>query len=361
MTRTTHSPAAADRRRWFLRRRVPALLLVNVAALALVSMMLEAAYRGQWVDFHRADLAASNPSHTLADRSRPTILALGDSFTAGLDNWPARLQRRLGPGERVVNSAVGGTTIRQMRIIADGRIHRFRPRLVICQVYTGNDLADLRHPAATGRTGLLRGLYWSATDRGWLIPWYLNTRLRQTFDRWSRERQTDPAEMERLIAEMEARPFAVDDYSPRSAMLLAASPTLIADQIAVTGETARAWPVYEAELDRLVSLCRDHQTQLLLVVVPHCVQVHPRYADRFRALGATFPDPVALTTAEAPFVARLRAAAASHPGAEVLDALPSLRLAETTGEAVYFANDPHLNRRGRDVLSSVIADAVRTR
>ena len=46
----------------------------------------------------------------------------------------------------------------------------------------------------------------------------------------------DPAEMERLVAEMEARPFAVEDYSPRSAMLLAASPTVIADQIAVLNE-----------------------------------------------------------------------------------------------------------------------------
>ena len=361
MTRSTQSRAAADRRRWYLRHRVPALLLVNLAALAFVSLLLEAAYRGQWIDFHRADLAGSNRPETLAASSRPTILALGDSFTAGLDNWPARLQKRLGPGTRVVNSGVGGTTIRQMRIIAEGRLRRFDPRLVICQVYTGNDLVDLRHPTAAGQIGRLRRFYWSVTDRGWLVPWYLNTRLRQTLDRWSRDRRLDPAELERRIAEMEARPFAVEDYSPRSAELLAASPTLIADQIAVTGEMAEAWSVYEAELERLVSLCGAREAPLLLVVVPHCVQVHPGYADRFRALGATFPDPVVLTTAEAPFVARLRAAVAHHPGVEVLDVLPLMRLAETTGDDLYFANDPHLNRNGREVLSGVIADAVQTR
>ena len=361
MTRNTHPRAAIETRRWFLRHRIPTLVLVNVAALAFVSLLLEAAYRGQWIDFHRADLAASNRADTLADGSRPTILVFGDSFTAGRDNWPARLQQRLGPGTRVVNSGVGGTTIRQMRIIAEGRIRRFDPGLVICQVYTGNDLVDLRHPTADGRIGRLRRLYWSATDRGWLFPWYLNTRLRQTLDRWSRDRRSDPAAMERLIAEMEARPFAVEDYSPRSATLLAASPTVIADQIAVTGEMAGAWSVYQTELDRFVSLCSAHGTPLLLVVVPHCAQVHPGYADRFRALGATFPDPLVLTTAEAPFVTRLRAAVAHHPGVEVLDVLPQLRPAETTGDDLYFANDPHLNRNGRDVLSGVIADAVRTR
>lgn len=361
MTRNTQPRAATETRRWFLRHRIPALLLVNIAALAFVSLLLEAAYRGQWIDFHRADLVASNRSDTLADDSRPTILAFGDSFTAGRDNWPAGLQRRLGPGTRVVNSGVGGTTIRQMRIIAEGRIRRFDPGLVICQVYTGNDLVDLRHPAADGRIGRLRRLYWSVTDRGWLMPWYLNTRLRQTLDRWSRDRRSDPAATKRLSAAMEARPFAVEDYSPRSAMLLAASPTLIADQIAVTGEMTEAWAVYETELDRFIALCGAHETALLLVIVPHCVQVHPRYADRFRALGAIFPDPVVLTTAEAPFVTRLRAAVAHHPGVEVLDALPLLRPAETTGDDLYFANDPHLNRHGRDVLSGVIADAVGTR
>lgn len=361
MTRNTQHRAARDTRRWFHRRRVSTLLLVNVAALAVVSLLLEAAYRGQWIDFHRADLAAANPSDTLADSSRPTILALGDSFTAGADNWPAGLQRRLGPGTRVVNSGVGGTTIRQMRIIAEGRIRRFHPSWVICQVYTGNDLVDLRHPTADGRIGRLRGLYWSVTDRGWLMPWYLNTRLRQTVDRRSRDRHSDPAAKERLSAEMEARPFAVEDFSPRSAMLLAASPTLIADQIAVTGEMTAAWSVYEAELDRLVSLCGAHGTPLLLVVVPHCVQVHPKYADRFRALGAAFPDPAVLTAAEAPFVTRLRAVVAHNPGVEVLDVLPPMRQAETAGDELYFANDPHLNQHGRDVLSGMIADAVRTR
>jgi len=337
------------------------LLVANVAFLTSIFVVLEAAYWGQWIDFHRADLAASNPPGILVPDSRPTILVLGDSFSVGRDNWPTHLQELLGPDTHVVNSGVGGTTIRQMRIIADGRIQRFNPSLVICQIYTGNDLVDLRHPVASGQIGRFRKLYWSVTDHGWLLPWYLNTRLRQTIDRWSRNRMSDPTEMERIIAEMEAGPFSPADYSPRSAALLAASPTLIADQIAVADEMAGAWSIYEGELDRLAALCNAHGVPLLLVVVPHCAQVHPRYADRFRALGAMFPDPAALTMDESIFVTRLKAVAARSPGVEVFDALPSLRKQEGEGVELYFANDPHLNQTGRRVLADAIATTLESR
>ena len=361
MTGTTSPRSKAGRRPWFRRHRVLTLLAVNLATLALISGLGEAAYRGQWIDFHRADLGASNPRGILVPDSRPTLLALGDSFTAGLDNWPTDLQDLLGPGIRVINSGVGGTTIRQMRIIADGRIRRFDPRLVICQIYAGNDLVDLRHPAASGQIGRFRKLYWSVIDHGWLLPWYLNTRLRQTIDRRSRNHLMDPTEMKLISAEMEARPFAVDTYSPRSAILLDASPTLVADQISVAGEMEQAWSIYKSELDRLAALCRAHDIPLLLVVVPHCAQVHPRYADRFRALGATFPDPAVLTMDESIFMTRLKAVAARSPGVEVFDPLPALRKQEAEGIELYFANDPHLNREGRRILANAIAAAVESR
>lgn len=361
MTTTTRPRSAVVRDSWFHRHRVLTLLVANFAFLTSIFVVLEAAYRGQWIDFHRADLAASNQPETLEPGARTTILALGDSFTAGLDNWPTDLQDLLGPDTRVINSGVGGTTIRQMRIIAEERIRRFSPRLVICQIYTGNDLVDLRHPASGGRTGWFRTLYWRMTDRGWLVPWYLNTRLRQTLDRRLRNRMSDPIEMERIIAEMEVRPFSPEDYSPRSAVLLAASPTLIADQIAVTGEMEKAWSIYADELDGLAERCRSQEIPLLLVVVPHCTQVHPRYADQFRTLGATFPDPAVLTMNESIFVTRLKAVAARSPGVEVFDTLPSLRKQEGEGVELYFANDPHLNKTGRRVLADSIATALESR
>lgn len=361
MTITTKLPISFRSRSWFEHHRTMTLVLVNLVVFAVAAVLFEAAYRGQWIDFHHADLAASNPPETLAPSSRPTVLALGDSFTVGRDNWPGHLQGLLGPGVRVVNSGVGGSSIRQMRAMAEGRIRRFQPRLVILQIYTGNDLADLRHPKQTGAVNPLRRLYWAAGDRGAMSPWFLNTRLRLAADRFTLFHRLPAAERERIIREMEARPFSVDDYSPRSRTLLAADPALISDQIAVTGEMAAAWSDYRDNLARIIRSCAAHGAGLMLVVIPHCAQVSPVYAERFKMLGARFPDPTLLNTEEYPFVVRLRQIAAGHPGVEVLNVLPRLRKVEAAGEDVYFPNDPHLNPAGRQLLARIVMNDLESR
>lgn len=350
------SPRRFDRhRRWLLP------LIALVAAAAAVGV-LELAYRGQWLDFHRAELIAANPAEALdPDDSRPTVLVLGDSFTAGLDNWPTPLRLHLGPGVRVVNSALGGSTIRQANAILDGRLRRFRPRRLVYQIYAGNDLLDLRHPIRGPGVGPARRCYWRLVDRGWLVPWFVNTRLRIVLDRLRRSDRPGSPDSLRLIEEMEARPFAVADYSPRSRMLLAASPTVVTDQLALSGDMRAAWTIYAAELDRFAERCRGAGAGLTLVVVPHCVQVHPDYARRFAALGARFPDPALLGADPTPFVAELRRAAARSPGVEVVDPLARFRAIEAAGRRLYFNNDPHLDPRGRLELARIVAGALEPR
>ena len=348
-------------RPWFRRHRIATLILVNLVVLTGGLVLVEVAYRGQWIDFHRSDLAAFNRPEELAPSTRPTILALGDSFTAGRDNWPGHLQDLLAPNIRVVNSGVGGSTIRQMRIIIDGRLERFSPRRVICQIYTGNDLLDLRHPARSGTIGPFRRLYWRTTDGGLMSPWYFNTKLRLATDRLSPVNRLEPAETERIIRKMEARPFAADRYSPRSRMLREAYPSLLTDQIAVSGEMAAAWPVYRNELERLMESCRAHGARLTLMVVPHCAQVSREYAERFMVLGADISDPGILAIDEYPFVVKLRTTAAAYPGVEVLNLLQTLRSTEATGRKVYFPNDPHLNRAGRLEVAGIAANELESR
>lgn len=361
MILTTKQPISFRSRLWFHRHRVMALVLVNLVILTGAMVLIETAYQGQWIDFHHADLAASNPPGTLDVSSRPTILALGDSFTAGRNNWPGDLQTLLGPETRVVNSGVGGSTIRQMRAMADGRIRRFQPELVICQIYTGNDLLDLRHPVSTSEIGVLRRLYWLANDRGAMSPWFFNTRLRLAADRLSPVYRLPPVERERLIREMEARPFSVDDYSPRSRLLLAADPTLISDQIAVAGEMTTAWSDYRENLEGLIRSCASSGAGLMLMVVPHCSQVSRVYAQRFKMLGARYPDPTLLQTDEYPFVKRLRETAAGNAGVRVLNVLPTLRSTESAGERLFFPNDPHLNPAGRRVVAEIIMNELDSR
>jgi hypothetical protein len=361
MTATARPPSPSRARPWFSRHPIATLIAVNLAIFSVATVLIEAAYRGQWIDFHRTDLVASNPAEALEPSSRPTILALGDSFTAGRDNWPGHLQSLLGSAVRVVNSGVGGSSIRQTRAMVEGRIRRFRPQWVVCQIYAGNDLSDLRHPSESGAVGPLRRLYWRVSDGGMLSPWFFNTRLRLAADRLAPVYRLPPAERNRIIQEMEARPFSVEEYSPRSRALLVADPTLISDQIAVTGEMAAAWSEYRKILVELIQSCACHGVPLTLVVVPHCTQVNPVYVERFRLLGARFPDPTLLEIDEVPFVVQLRETAAGHPGVDVLNALPELRNAEAAGERLYYPNDPHLNRGGRQLLARIIMNDWKSR
>jgi lysophospholipase L1-like esterase len=76
------------------------------------------------------------------DAARPVpegaILAVGDSFTEGLDvnddeTWPARLEAIL--GEPVINAGVGGYGVDQSVLRAERLIERYRPWLVLLGVF----------------------------------------------------------------------------------------------------------------------------------------------------------------------------------------------------------------------------------
>lgn len=83
---------------------------------------------------------------TPEDFEGATVLAVGDSLTAGWGlaleaAWPARLEARLREGSRgasavrVVTAAVPGYNTRQIRLLAEEFVPRFRPRVVIAGIY----------------------------------------------------------------------------------------------------------------------------------------------------------------------------------------------------------------------------------
>ena len=91
-----------------------------------------------------------------AERSAPTILAVGDSFTAGwgveqTEAWPAQLQASLrtaaGASEspRVINAGVSGYNLRQIRLTAAELIPVLHPQVVIVGVF-GRGHARLANP-----------------------------------------------------------------------------------------------------------------------------------------------------------------------------------------------------------------------
>lgn len=342
--------ALTTRPRWFHRHRSLALGLVNVAVLVALAILVEVAFRFQVVDFWGAELRRYNP--TLATGSGATVLLLGDSFSAGQGALADQLRRQLGPSVAVVNSAVSGTTARDAVLLAPRRLERFRPQVVVYQAYIGNDLFETRH-AGVSKTALGRRLYWTLLDRGWWSLGWGNYKLGQLRDQLLRA-QLDDLEGDRRAAELHeaARPFDPRAYRSRDRDLAVAAPRSIADQVLGSGPMVAVWETYAADVRGLADLVAASGSTLVVVAVPHCVQVSPRYQRFYRELGAELPADDRLARHPSEFVRRL---ATTLPEIAIVDPLAAMQGAEARGQQLYRTHDPHLNAEGQLLLAQLLA------
>lgn len=321
----------------------------TLIAVSVVLVLVEISYRLGKLDPHGAELEAFNPELATGSWGGSTLLALGDSFTAGAESWPSRLPAILGEDWRVINSGVGGTTITHARVMAKRRFGQFDPDVVVYQTYVGNDLLDLRHPRNSPEIGAARRVYWWFSDSGAFAPWYLNHRAAGLAARKS----FDP---EKAAAAVSA-PFSIERYSPRDRWLSRVDPRHVERQVLIDGSSMEsAWRRYEENLLHLEAGCREIGAELVILVVPHCLQVAPVYRKRFAAMGATWDDEDLLTRWPMPFATRVREAL---PSVRVVDLLPPMQDAERGGVRVYSTNDPHLTSEGSWLVALEVAIAMK--
>ena len=89
-------------------RKTLLLALMVLVSLGLALLVLEWLYRLQLVDTYRPELHTFNPAQVLAPNAKPTLLVMGDSFTASRTSYAGILQDTLQEW-RVINAAVSGT------------------------------------------------------------------------------------------------------------------------------------------------------------------------------------------------------------------------------------------------------------
>ena len=326
------------------------LLLVGVVLLAAGLALLELLVRSAAIDFYARELSRGTPGPGAAGTPLPTLLALGDSYTANPDGWVPRLRAALGPERRVVGSGVSGFTARQIARIAPGRIAQFAPRVVVLQLYAGNDLLELRHPVDWSRGSVARNFFWTLSDAGLESPGLLNYRAGQLAAALLRRSGAAPLPPGGREA-LEARPFAPALYNARDRELIALDPFVVERQLRLSGGMERAFGAYASHLRAILAACRNGGASAVVFVVPHPVEVDARYRERFEALGARFEEPGELAAPESRFGLAVRAVVGSSPGATYLDVKPALRQAEARGAPVYRNNDPHFSPEGDRVVA----------
>jgi len=331
---------------------VGALCIGLVVAALAVLVIVEISYRFQRPDPHRAEFEKFNPNLESGKKDVSTLLALGDSFTAGAESWPYNLNSILGEDWRVINAGVGGTTITHAEQISRLRLRQYHPDVVVYQTYVGNDLLDLRHPREAQGVGVAKRIYWWMVDSGAFAPWYLNHRAAGLAAR----RPFDPESAAAAVK----TPFAVDRYSPRDRRLSRLDPHHVERQILVEGPSMEAaWRRYRGALQRLEEQCRESGADLVILVIPHCIQVAPVYRERFTAMGARWANADFLARSPSPFVTRVREVFGDHPSVRVVDLLPTMQHAEAGGVRLYSTNDPHLTPEGSWLVALQVAVAIR--
>jgi len=335
-------------------QKMLSLALIVLVSLGLALFGLEWVYRSQLVDTYRAELNTFNPAPVLAPNGKPTLLVMGDSFTAGRTSYAGILQDTLQEW-RVINAAVSGTGVLQALYMAPKRFAQFHPSILLHQVYVGNDLFDIRYPTNWRTVSPARNLYWLLANHLRVIG-YLNYRLRQVKETLTAHQGHLPSLIGTAAAASAAGAtgaFSVEHYDTRVKLYVRAEPSLIEDSILVQGDRQYDYATFVESLAQLLTYCKPEACRAYILVIPHVCQVDAAYLTYMSQLGARFTTPAALGLPEYPFLGRLRERFSAWPNVHVVNPLFKLREVHAQ-QAVYYANDEHLNLAGQQAIAALL-------
>ena len=309
--------------------------------LACFLLVFEGIYRYQLIDFYRPEHKTYNRPADLRDASLKTLMAMGDSFSAGRNSWVAFLRLHL-PSYRIINASVSASGIFESLYMAPGRFREFKPRVFIYQVFVGNDLQDIRRPLNWRTMTLARYAYgFMCSYLGLRSLTFANYRLAQLLGH-------SDAGGEQSVDQ----PFSPATYPKSVTIYTQAEPYNLEDTVLARGERGRDLATLIDGIKKLVSYagpgCRKY-----VVVIPDAGQVSDFYLDHLRQLGARVSDPQGLQREDYPFFIRLKEGLAGAD-LKVLNPLPWFKGHERQSQRLYYSNDTHLKPVGQSLLGEFI-------
>lgn len=264
------------------------------------------------------------------------VMLLGDSFTLGYtvpahDTIPALLQRRLraeGRSVEVINAGTEGWSTDQEVLWLAGEGARYRPDIVILQMYE-NDI------------------FWNAQNRYLHYP---KPRLAgDGSGRADGATLVDPGEGGWWKRHTALGSGAADLFARAQPPMLPGT-RLPAEWGVRLEDGATGYSHTANALEAFAAVVRNVGAEPLVLVIPDKAQVH---AEARALMTRVMADP--RYDPDRPYDAMVAAARAA--GLPVVNALPELRRA-AAGGPLYFARDWHTNAAGNTVLADVLAEAL---
>ena len=287
------------------------------------------------IDYRTDENGFRNPPQT----QRADIVFIGDSYTeAATVAEEETFVRRLGQltGLSVVNLGRGAYGPSQEQIVLRRYGLSYEPRVVVWQLFEGNDLADAevfskwkQNPSLPTKS--LKDRYFA---NSLLNQWLTNTRTRKRAGPTATLRYPDGTEIRFKVR---------NGYNPDHASTMHLGMT----------ETMSA-------IEAGHKLCQSRGIQLVVVFVPTMVRVLAPYInfDRVEDQTSYLPATVSKNKDFSGRVAEL----CTRIGCTFVDTFDAFRQAAANGNHnLYIPNDEHLDVGGHEVMAQVIADRLRDR
>jgi hypothetical protein len=331
-----------------------------ISCLIFILFAFEFIYRWQIIDTYLPELRSYNFYDNLDDKeNKKTILIMGDSFTAGSNNYPDHMQYKL-QDWRIINSAISGTGVIQASIIASRRFKKFKPSIFIYQVYVGNDLFDITYPVNWENVSFSRNMYWTVSNYFRSLS-FLNYRLGQMNKGENvkqRKRRNNETELKRIYNIDTTDSFSVEKYNKRERLYSKAEPRLLEDQLMVKGRRKRDFEIFIDKLKDFASYSRSREIKLYILVIPHACQINEHYLENMRSLGFVFGDNKQILNNEYPFIVQIQQEFKQNPNVQILNPIQVLKNNEKENKRMYYQNDCHLNPNGQKVIAEYILKEI---
>lgn len=288
-------------------------------------IVLEIAYRYQWIDFYKTEYKALNKN---VRKNKPNVLVFGDSFTAYPKGYVTHFRKEY-PDVNVINCSMPGSGPYEMELIASRRINDHPPKAIIYQMYVGNDLTDIDPLVNWGTLSFSRNCYWS------MKPYF------EILGFFSRRLSGFQSDFDPKKLKQDTTAFSTSVYSPRTKMMVRASSNYVNESILLSQRMEDAMEDAKesiAYLRELVPL----KVPIYVVVIPHFSQVTKEYNENYRLLSGHKSD-MKLNYPMLKEISKVK-------GIKVLNPMRYFRTMESQGTQLYFNNDPHLNEAGQEAL-----------
>jgi hypothetical protein len=306
-----------------------------LAVLLVIGLLMEMSFRFYVIDFYAPEFAALNPVSVSESNEKPTVLFLGDSFTANADSYVGKLRNKL--PFNLINGAISGTGVMEASFVAPSRIDEFDPEILIYQIYLGNDLLDIKH-RTTGSIPFLRRVYQNLSDNLRVLK-FLNYRLAQIRFGFYNDLHSPMAQ--------KGLPFSPDGYSARQKLIFQSEPNHIEDVLELKNGRDEDFKLLVDRIN-LIKNSLNENSKMVLLLIPHCAEVNVTYLDRMALIGSE-----SKAGATDMFYSSLSSA---FPGLDVLDLRGLFNSQDSAGHRLYFENDPHLNENGQTAMANFVSD-----